>query len=382
VRGPIPCAPTREPALSTVREAMIVAGGAGTRLLPLTRTTPKPLLPFCGAPFLDGVLRRLQRVGVERVFLVVGADTAPFAAVAERARHVGVVVEPVPEPEPLDTAGGVRSTLDRVTGTFLVLNGDILTDVDLTAAFAAHRAADADATLVLTEVEDTSTFGVCVRDGSRVVDFVEKPPPGTLPDQHAVNAGTYVLEPAALERFPVGRLSFERQVFPGLVNDGAHVEGWVGDGVWADLGTPERFLAGHRLALDGQLRWPTLDELPAGPDGVRRAADAEVDPSATLRGPLLLGRGVRIDADAEVGPHVALGAGTEVGAGARLSDSVTFADVQVGTRVHAVGLLAGVGARIGADASLGREVVLGDGVVVGRGATVPAGSRLPEPDAP
>jgi mannose-1-phosphate guanylyltransferase len=361
---------------------MIVAGGAGTRLLPLTRTTPKPLLPFCGAPFLEGVLRRLQGAGVEQVYLVVGADITPFAAVVDSARRFGVTVEAVPEPEPLDTAGGVRSALDRVTGAFLVLNGDILTDVDLTLAIAAHREADADATLVLTEVEDTSTFGVCVRDGSRVVDFVEKPPPGTLPDQHAVNAGTYVLEPAALERFPRGRLSFERQVFPGLVAAGAHVEGWVGDGVWADLGTPERFLAGHRLALDGELRWPTLDALPAGPDGIRCAPDAEVDPSATLRGPLLLGPGVTIGPDAEVGPHVALGAGTEVGAGARVSDSVTFAEVQVGAGVNASGLLAGTGARIGADASLGRGVVLGDGATVERRASVPAGSRLPEPDAP
>jgi mannose-1-phosphate guanylyltransferase len=158
-----------------VREAMIVAGGAGTRLLPLTATTPKPLLPFCGAPFLEGVIRRLAAVGVERVLLVVGADTAPFAALTASARRAGVEVEAVPEPEPLDTAGGVRSVLDQVTGTFLVLNGDILTDVDLAAAIAAHEAAGADGTLVLTRVEDTSTFGVCVREGTRIVDFVEKP---------------------------------------------------------------------------------------------------------------------------------------------------------------------------------------------------------------
>jgi NDP-sugar pyrophosphorylase family protein len=367
--------------VSTVREAMIVAGGAGTRLLPLTRTTPKPLLPFCGAPFLEGVLRRLAGAGVDRVFLVVGADTSAFVPLSGAASRFGVTVELVPEPEPLDTAGGVRAALERVTGTFLVLNGDILTDVDLRAAIGAHHDVDAAATLVLTRVEDTSAYGVCVREGSRIVDFVEKPAPGTLPGQNAINAGTYVLEPAALERFPVGRLSFERQVFPELVAGGAHVEGWASDAVWADLGTPDRFLEGHRLALDGELTWPTLADLPADGAGVRRAADVEVEPSAVLRGPLLLGRGVRIGADAEVGPHVTLGAGTEVGEGARLSDSVTFADVRVGPRVHASGLLAGVGVHVGADASLGREVVLGDGQRVEARAHVEAGTRLPEAGA-
>jgi NDP-sugar pyrophosphorylase family protein len=372
--------PTREPTrVSRVREAMIVAGGAGTRLLPLTSTTPKPLLPFCGAPFLEGVLRRLRAVGIDRVFLVVGADTRPFDPLAASARTFGVEVEAVPEPEPLDTAGGVRAALDRVTGTFLVLNGDILTDVDLEATIAAHHGAGAAATLVLTRVEDTSTFGVCVRDGTRIVDFVEKPAPGTLPGQDTVNAGTYVLEPAALERFPVGRLSFERQVFPDLVAAGDHLEGFVDDGVWADLGTPERFLAGHRLALEGALSWPTLADLPPDEHGVRRADDVEVAPSASLHGPVLLGDGVRVGAGAVLGPNVTLGAGTVVGAGAQLSDTVTFPGCQVGAGVHATGLLAGARSRIGEGARLGHEVVLGDGGSIDAQASVPGGTRLPAP---
>jgi mannose-1-phosphate guanylyltransferase len=362
------------------REAMIVAGGAGTRLLPLTRTTPKPLLPFCGAPFLEGVVRRLVDVGVERVLLVVGADTAPFASLRADVSDLDVTIDVVPEPSPLDTAGGVRSAMDQVTGTFLVLNGDILTDVDLHAAVAAHERAGAVATLVLTRVEDTSTFGVCVRDGTRIVDFVEKPAPGTLPGQDAVNAGTYVLEPDALARFPEGRLSFERQVFPGLVADGAHVEGWLGEGVWADLGTPDRYLAGHRLALDGELRWPSLDRYPPDAHGVRRAPDVEVDPTARLHGPVLLGPGVRVGARTQLGPHVALGAGTVVGAEVRLSDSITFTGVTVGDRVRATGLLAGHDVRIDDDASLGREVVLGDGHHVAAGSRVAEGSRWPAPD--
>jgi mannose-1-phosphate guanylyltransferase len=368
-------------ALVTVREACIVAGGAGTRLRPLTATTPKPLLPFCGQPFLAGVIARLAAVGVERVLLVVGADPAPFAVLEPYAEDLGIRLEAVPEPTPLDTAGGVRSALDRVSGTFLVLNGDILTDVDLGAAIAAHEASGAVATLVLTRVEDTSSFGVCVREGTRITAFVEKPAPGTLPGQDAVNAGTYVLEPAALRSFPEGRLSFERQVFPGLVAEGRHVEGFVSDAVWADLGTPERYLAGHRLALDGDLSWPSVAALADAGNGVRIAADVEVDARARLIGPVLVQPGVRIAAGARVGPHVVLGSGSHVGEGAYVRDSVLADGVRIGAGVVAHGLLAGPDARVASGTVLGRDVVLGDGVRLGTGTSVPDGARVPDVDA-
>jgi mannose-1-phosphate guanylyltransferase len=362
--------------MTTIRDAMIVAGGAGTRLRPLTNGTPKPLLPFCGAPFLSGVIRRLAAVGVDRVLLVVGADTDPFAVVDADATRHGVSVEVVPEPTPLDTAGGVRAALDRVRGTFLVLNGDILTDVDLAAVAATHTRADATATLVLTRVEDTSTYGVCVRDGTRIVDFVEKPAPGTLPGQDAINAGTYVLEPDAIARFPEGPLSFERTVFPGLVADGAHVEGHVDDGVWADLGTPDRFREGHRLALDGALAWPTLDDVPAGADGIRRADDVVVAEDAVLTGPLLLLPGVRVGAGADVGPHVVLGPGSRVGADAHLTDVVAFEGTVVGDGAEVAHSLLGTGVHIGSAARLTDDVVLGDRAEVAPGTVVPPGARL------
>ncbi|MFA9445122.1 sugar phosphate nucleotidyltransferase [Egicoccus sp. AB-alg6-2] len=364
-----------------VREAMIVAGGAGSRLRPLTDTTPKPLLPFCGGPFLEGVVLRLAAVGVERVLLVVGADTAPFASFAGLFRNRGVHVDIVPEPEPLDTAGGVRSALDRVTGTFLVLNGDILTDVDLAGAVAHHLDADADATLVLTRVQDTSTFGVCVLEEGRITAFVEKPEPGSLPGQDTVNAGTYVLEPDAIARFPQGRLSFERTVFPQLVEGGAAVHGFVADGVWADLGTPERFLAGQRLALSGAMRWPTLDAFDGDAEGVRLASGVVVEEGAKLVGPLLLEPGVRVHAGAEVGPDVVLGAGVQVGRNARLQDSVVLASSVIEADVEADGLLAGIEVHVGRGVHVGREVVLGDGQRIAPGTRLEAGVRRPLPGA-
>jgi mannose-1-phosphate guanylyltransferase len=364
--------------VSRVAEAMIVAGGAGTRLRPLTRSTPKPLLPFCGAPFLSGVIRQLARVGVERVLLIVGPDPAPFEVLRDDARLRGVEVETVPEPEPLDTAGGVREAVDRVSGAFLVLNGDILTDVDVSAALRTHEQAEADATLVLTRVEDTSTFGVVVREGGRVRRFVEKPPPGTLPGHDTVNAGTYVLEPDALRQFPRGRLSFEREVFPRLLEQGAHIEGWVGSGVWADLGTPERFLDGHRLALDGALRWPSLDDVPERSPGVRCASSARVASGAHVQGPVMIGPDVEVEDGATVGPYAVLGRGSHVGAGAVLRDSVLFDGVSLGARSVACGLLAGHHARMGDRADVPHGAVLGDGATVADDERLPRASRRPD----
>ncbi len=365
--------------MGDVREAMIVAGGAGTRLRPLTDTTPKPLLPFCGEPFLAGVLVRLAAAGVRRVWLVVGSDPSPFRVLEPVARAHGMRLEAVPEPEPLDTAGGVRSVIERCAGSVFVLNGDVLTDVDFGAVGRSHVAAGADATLVLTRVEDTSTFGVCVLDGERITGFVEKPPPGTLPGQDAVNAGTYVLEPAALARFPVGRLSFERRVFPDLVAAGALVRGVVSDAAWADLGTPERYLEGHRLALSGALTWPTLAALPADEDGVHRGADVEVAPGASVLGPALLAAGVTISDGAQVGPDVVLGPGCRIAAGATVTDSVLGAGTVVGEGARVDGLVTGAAAEVAAAAVVTGPAVLGDGALAPAGAPLEAGTRIPAP---
>ncbi len=355
-----------------VREAMIVAGGAGTRLRPLTETTPKPLLEFCGEPFLLGMVRRLASVGIEHVLLVVGADTRPFEVFAPATAGLGVTIDVVAEPEPLDTAGGVRSALDRVSGTFLVLNGDVLTDLDVVALVDHHRARRAAVTIALTRVEDTSTFGVCMLEGSQVVGFVEKPGAGSLPGHDTVNAGTYVVEPTALVEFAQGPLSFERTVFPRLVDTGARVEGFVTDAVWADLGTPERWLAGHRLVLEGAMQWPGA----WAADGITVRSGATVDPTAVLVAPTLVCEGSAVGAGATVGPGVVVGPGATVGPGVVLTGSVVGSGAWVAA--SATRLLAGPGVRIESGARIGRDVVLGDHVVVTPGESLADGSRRPE----
>ncbi len=362
----MPDAPDHTP----VRDAMIVAGGRGTRLQPLTHDTPKPLLDFCGEPFLAGVIDRLAEAGVTRVFLVVGRDTEPFEVLRPLAGEVGVELVMVPEPEPLDTAGGVRAAAGQVDDAFLVLNGDILTDLDVTELVATHRGSGADATIHLTPVQDTSTFGVCVLEEGRITRFVEKPPPGTLPGHNTINAGTYVLEPQAILAFPEGRLSFERAVFPGILERGGSIAGHVHEGVWADLGTPDRWRAGHRAVLDGQVPWPSVGRVPERAVDVRVAPTAEVDARATLRPPVLVLPGARIGPGAVLGPHVVVGRDAVVGEGVHLDDSVVGRGAKVGDGVRTSGLL------LGPACSLADRVQLGRGAVIGDRTAVPAGSRL------
>jgi len=338
------------------------------------------MLPFCGAPFLVGVGRRLADVGVRRLLLVVGADPSPFLPLVSSLAPFGVQVGMVPEPTPLDTAGGVREASLEVDGPFLVLNGDILTDLDIAALAAHHAREGADATIALTRVEDTASFGVCIRDAGRITGFVEKPAPGSLPGHDTVNAGTYLLEPGLLATFPAGPLSFERTVFPGLLAAGRIVAGFVHEGVWSDLGTPERFLDGQHATLAGELHWPPLAGLApaAGPgqDDVRVGARVTVSPSARLVGPVVLGDDVVVAGGATIGPATVVGPGVEVGADAVVIGSILGGGARIGEAARLDRSLVAEGARIGAGARLERLCVVGPGAVVEPGAALPAGSRV------
>jgi len=352
--------------VTDVDTALVLAGGRGTRLLPLTARTPKPMLPFCGASLVAGMVRRLAPHGVRHVILAVGAEAGPFAPLAGEVATDGLTVEVVTEEVPLDTAGGARLALRGLDRPVLVLNGDVLTDLDVGSVLARHHAEAADATLALTRVVDTSTFGVCLLDGVRITGFVEKPPPGTLPGHDTVNAGTYVLGPGVLDGFPDGPLSLERTVFPGLLAAGRRLVGHVAEGVWSDLGTPERLLDGQRTVLDGGVAWPPLADLPADAGGVRVGAGAEVAPDAVLRGPVVLGAGVRVAAGAVVGPYAVMAPGATVGAGARVADAA------VGPRT-AIGAGAAVTrALLGADVEVAPGAVVADLAVVGDGERVAA----------
>ena len=318
-------------------KAFILAGGEGTRLRPLTYTTPKSLLPICNRPFLEHQLRLMRSHGIDEALLLTGYLADAFGPFVERMAGEGIRLEVVREAEPLGTAGAVRNVLDRMDGTTIVFNGDVLTDLDLGALIGTHQAARAVATLTLTPVEDASAYGLVPLDeAGRVKGFVEKPPPDVAKKGGLINAGTYVLEPSVFDDVPAGEMwSFERQVFPSLVERGEPVYGFPSDAYWLDIGTPERYLQAH---------WDVL----AG-----RAKTAE--PVGERRGELLLDEGARA-ADGIIGPAVlGLGAAIEPGAvaervilleGAVVESGAAVRDAIVGPGGRASGEQRGDGATI------------------------------------
>jgi mannose-1-phosphate guanylyltransferase len=309
--------------------AVVLAGGGGTRLRPLTESVPKPMVEFMGQPYAVGLLLRLADAGVDHLDLLVGQRTDDYDTLVAAGERIGVGVAVHTEERPLDTAGAARRLLrgseDR---DVIVCNGDQLTDLDYADLVARHRKTDAVATLTLARVADTSSFGVieCTPDGE-VRAFIEKPPPGTT-EADTVNAGTYVLDAEAFDPFPGdGPLSFERDVFPALVADGALVRGEPYDVHWQDLGTPQRFRDGCAAVLTGRCAWPLPGSLIVG-DGVAVHTTAAVDPTAALSGATVVGAGVTIGAGARVHGAVVM-RGASIGAGATVTDCIVGPDASV-----------------------------------------------------
>jgi mannose-1-phosphate guanylyltransferase len=324
-------------------KALVLVGGFGTRLRPLTYSTPKQMLPIAGRPMIEWVIGRLAGRGVDEVILSLGYKPDAFLAAYPDGRIAGLPFRVAVEPEPRGTAGAIRFTADELGGldeTFLVLNGDVLTDLDVGALVDFHRSKGGEATIALQPVDDPSRFGVVPTDGTgRVEAFVEKPPPGTAPTNN-INAGTYVLEPSVLDRIPAGReVSIERETFPALVDDRA-LYAMAADCYWLDTGTPEQFLEANLDVVTGR-RAATSGSAVAG----------SVEPGAVV-------------ADSVVG------AGSTVASGAVVERSVLFDGCVVEADATVVDSVLGVGVRVGAGASVTGMTVIGDGEIV------PAGARL------
>lgn len=322
----------------TVRQALLLVGGRGTRMSPLTATVPKGLIPVAGVPFLDLQIRQLRGVGVEEILLSIGThQLEAWEQFAAERDGVDLVVEQ----EPLDTAGPVRLALDRLDDHFMVLNGDVIVEADL-AGYLARVPEQAEATLALVEVDDTSAYGVVVLDDAGMVEaFVEKPKPEEAPAR-TVNAGMYVLQRSAIERYPDGRLSFERVVFPDLASRGT-LGGVVVDGRWMDIGTPELYLDATGAVLGGA----TALHRPDGPHLV----EGDVAGSTS-------------------GAWSWIGAGATVAAGAVVSESVVLPGASIGpdaTVTRAV---------VGWDAEIGPGSVVTGAAMIGAGATIGAGTEL------
>jgi mannose-1-phosphate guanylyltransferase len=313
-------------------QAIVLVGGEGTRLRPLTESVPKPALTLVDRPFLAYVIEWLAGHGVEEVVLACGFLPDVLREALGDGELAGARIRYVVEPDPLGTAGAIRFAADRLGGTledrFLALNGDVLTDLDLTALLRAHEERDARATIALHPVEDSSAYGLvrCGEDGE-VLEFLEKTgerAPGE------VNAGMYVLERSVLDLIPLGEsTSIEREVFPRLVGNGLRALRL--DGYWMDIGTPERYLQATWDILEREVE--TLVE-PTGP-GVHVDPTAEIAESASIGPRAVIGAGCRLDSDVEVRESVLLD-GCVVGTGARIERSILAAGalVEPGTAVE------------------------------------------------
>jgi mannose-1-phosphate guanylyltransferase len=316
--------------------AVVLVGGFGTRLRPLTYHTPKPMLPVGHLPILEWVVRHLGRHGVDEVVLSLGFKPEPFMEAYPDAMCAGVRLTYAVEPEPLDTAGAIKFAAEfaGIDDTFVVVNGDVLSDVDVSAMVAFHRAHGAEGTIHLIGVEDPSAFGVVpTDDDGRVIAFIEKPAPGTAPTNQ-INGGTYVLEPSVLARIPSGRkVSIERETFPAMVASGT-LFALPLDCYWLDTGRPDQYLQANLDVLDG-LRAHDDAVASHAPGAVVAGAvrhsivgvGAIVGPEATVIDSVLL-PGAQVSAGAHVVESV-LGPGSNVGEGAILTRCVLGADAQV-----------------------------------------------------
>ena len=312
-------------------KGIILVGGEGTRLRPLTYTRPKAMVPILGRPFLEHMLVHLRRHGVADVSLALGHQPGPILAYFGDGSRWGIRLTTVVEEQPLGSGGAIKQFEALLTEPFFAFNGDVLTDCDLVAMREAHERAGAALTMLLIHVEDPSSFGVATLDEhQRIRGFVEKPAREQAPS-HWANAGIWLFRPDVLQRIPAGRRSMvEIELFPELIDSGESVHGYCERGFWVDIGVPERYLAAQlelleqpRLRLLPLGTWPgtpflSADERPAA------GRSPSVDAGAILTGPVLLGDDVRIESGARITGPAVIGAGSHIGRGCCIERSVLW----------------------------------------------------------
>jgi NDP-sugar pyrophosphorylase family protein len=305
-------------------KAVVLVGGQGTRLRPLTLTTPKPLLPIANVAFLERQLDWLGRFGVDEVVLSLGYLPEAFTEHFSDDRFGDIKLRFVVEREPLGTAGGIRFAAEGIDERLLVCNGDVLTDLDLAQLLEFHQEREAAATIALTRVANPSAFGVVpTRANGEVVAFVEKPPRGQAPSSW-INAGTYVLEPEVIDSIPPRfTVSIERETFPRMLEGPGRLYAMQSDAYWLDIGTPEKYLQAQLDVARGLLGTPPAPGAVERDDRVWVEPGAEIDPSATVVGPSVIGAGAHIEAGARVEASM-LGPGTIAGRGSSLLRSVVL----------------------------------------------------------
>jgi mannose-1-phosphate guanylyltransferase/phosphomannomutase len=366
-------------------KAVIMAGGEGTRLRPLTTSQPKPMLPIANRPMAEHVISLLKRHGFDEIVVTVAFMANTIRTYFGDGSDFGVSIIYATEETPLGTAGSVLNAREELTERFLVISGDVLTDVDLTSLVTFHTEHDAMVTLALKAIENPLEFGIVITDEEgRIERFLEKPTWGQV-FSDTINTGIYVLEPEVLDHIAPGRaVDFSSEVFPELLAAGRPLYGCVTDRYWEDVGTLEAYLVAHHDVLDKKVE-VEIDGFPLRPD-VWVGEGAEIDPTATVEGPALIGDNCRIGPGARLGPYSVLGLNVRVGDASEIERSVIHDNCYLGPGVNVRGSVIGRSSELRRGAHLEEGVVLGDNCRVGTHAVITSGvkvypSKIVEPDA-
>jgi mannose-1-phosphate guanylyltransferase len=354
-------------------QAVILVGGEGTRLRPLTSTVPKPVVALVDRPLMAYMFEWLHGHGVDDVIMSCGFKATKVRDVLGDGSQYGIRLRFVEEPDPRGTAGALKFAEEFLEDRFLMLNGDVLTDLDLSAQIAQHEATDATGTLALVPVPDPSSYGlVRLRDGGAVAEFLEKPSADAVLDTNLISAGAYVLERSVLDLIaPDRNVSIEREIWPALVDDGLF--GFVDDDAyWIDVGTPERYLQATFDILEGNVSTGVVAKL--GDNYL------SIDPTAQVAGravpPAILGARASVAAGARVGSLAVLGDDVGVGAGSSVERAVVLAGAQVGAGCLLRDCIVGPGAQIGDRSQIIGGAMVGEGVIIGADNVVARGARL------
>jgi NDP-sugar pyrophosphorylase family protein len=341
-------------------KAILLAGGKGTRLRPLTIHTPKPIVPIFNRPFLHYQIDLLKQVPeIDEVILSLNYQPRRIEEIFGDGSDVGIKLRYVVEPVPLGTAGAVKYAGDSLTESVVVFNGDILTEIDLASVIRLHRERKARATIVLTPVDNPSAFGLVeTDDDGNIKRFVEKPRPEEITTNN-INAGIYVLEPDTFDRIPSDvSWSIERSYFPSLIERNETFVAHIYNGYWIDIGTPEKYQQAHRDIMDGRFQAVPFKGMPEPRTAV--SADARIEEGASVEAPCFIDEGVLVKAGARIGPYSVIGKQTQIGEGVQIDGGIIWPNCRVSRDACVRDAILGRNCHLGRNTSVNHGAVLGD----------------------
>jgi mannose-1-phosphate guanylyltransferase/phosphomannomutase len=352
-------------------KAVVLAGGKGTRLRPLTYTKPKPLLPLAGEPAIVRLVHKLARDGIEDVIVTTNYFARLLRETLGDGSDYGLRIHHVEEKTPLGTAGSVKNSESLIDETFVVVQGDNQFEFRLDEIVSAHRKLGPMATMALVRVENPSEYGIVELSDGRVTRFLEKPAPHEC-FSNLINAGIYVVEPDALRLIPEGKpFDFSRDLFPHMLKSRIPLGGCPVGGFWVDVGDPRSYLKANSWALDSIKRKGTNES-----EHTPRPSNSIISKSATLKGPICIGDNVRIHKDVLVGPYACIGDGSEISAGAKITSSVVYENTKIGANAVLDTCVVAEMCKIGDRAQVERNTLVGAGTELGEDSRVVAESKV------